>query len=1071
MQKIPTIKGRMKNFLLLSIVFLLTILFMNNVSALTNIDACQALSSAGETYVLNASIDDSASSICFSFTVNNITLDCAGFTINMSNIPSTVFSLGNFNNSIVENCIIYAQNSDDNTLVATGGVNNFTYQNNSAYVVGKSWAGDANDNVVSITGNYFNQSCYHEIINEPSLRITGQYINYDNNIFDGYCNNATYSGTNVFQEINFSTITNSIFNIAGSADEPLTFHGLHGNLIDNITINATNLWYANSGMVGRFCCGTDNIFRNSRMYLNWTFNIYAVNSKGDNITWDNIYMEATGNQLTMGIFDYDNVTIKNSVFKGITQEVYGNNVFSYPSNSTLSNFVLNNVTSDNSISFSNAIAGDSWNLTNSYYGKGVSLVNVSNAFLLKSSYLNRSSGNNFQLDSSSNSNIIYNNTFNVGNVVDSGTGNSYCVNGTGNTYTGGSTYSGSGLGTCPSPYINSCQTLSNANQTYILNASIANRVGTCFTINANGITLDCANFEIDGDGTGTDYGIYIYNSTLGVNDTTIKNCFIKEFYYGIYVRGATSKWNINTSLYNITSYNNVGAAPAGIYGTLVKNTVALNITVYNNTGTTAGYGIRLATANDTYIEDLVSRDNYKDSAILTYGISLLSNTNLTLVNAVSYNNFYGFSSSTTSYMSLQNVDSHDNSLDFYLLTARTEQDCDTITFSNVTSSGIPYFFTNETVNMDNWNNISGIALCDADNSTISNLVLENKSGILTTRSDNLVISNVSIRNNGQFYISASNNSIFDNISVIDTASLQSSLQICYNTSLENSNFEDTVSILQRALFSVSAGRYEIKNSRFYREFSYPLADYSMTFDATDGTAVNISNSYIFGNTTALSIPLRYSTDIWNIYNTTIERASNETKCGSYSYENYGGIYLYCYTCNNLGSVNLYNTTIADYCVNSSVLNVYWNLDVNNPLSANAKIYNLTGEEVASFSDSRDLWLLNYYVTRVNSRTNSTPHNINITKSGYNPNSSVLTMDTNREYIIYMTVSHIPVIDPDSITGRLVITTGLGIMGLFSILTLIYFGYTWKDPEMIVKVMIAITIIILMIVAVWQGLVL
>jgi hypothetical protein len=68
----------------------------------------------------------------------------------------------------------------------------------------------------------------------------------------------------------------------------------------------------------------------------------------------------------------------------------------------------------------------------------------------------------------------------------------------------------------------------------------------------------------------------------------------------------------------------------------------------------------------------------------------------------------------------------------------------------------------------------------------------------------------------------------------------------------------------------------------------------------------------------------------------------------------------------------------------------------------------------------------------------------------------------------------PIIDPSSITGQLVFTLGFGIMGLFAVLTLLGFGYletTGKpDPETIAKIMIGVTIIILMIVAVWTGIV-
>jgi hypothetical protein len=67
-----------------------------------------------------------------------------------------------------------------------------------------------------------------------------------------------------------------------------------------------------------------------------------------------------------------------------------------------------------------------------------------------------------------------------------------------------------------------------------------------------------------------------------------------------------------------------------------------------------------------------------------------------------------------------------------------------------------------------------------------------------------------------------------------------------------------------------------------------------------------------------------------------------------------------------------------------------------------------------------------------------------------------------------------IIDLNSITGQLVLNLGFGIIGLFAVLTLLGFGYletTGKpDPETIAKIMIGVVIIILMIVAVWSGIV-
>lgn len=541
-------------------------------------------------------------------------------------------------------------------------------------------------------------------------------------------------------------------------------------------------------------------------------------------------------------------------------------------------------------------------------------------------------------------------------------------------------------------YINSCQTLSSAGETYVLNQNIADASGTCLTVGANNITLDCANYEIDGDLVGTDYGIYVYQK----NNTAIQNCNIKEFGYGIYIRGTGTNPDINTSLYNITSYNNGGiTSPHGIFVTYARNAVLSNISVYNNSGTSSGYGLRVASSNNTYAENVVSKNNFYNPQTRAYGLYSSGNYNFTLANATSYENSVGLYFSSNGYNTLQNVDAYDNiGVDFYYFGATNEQNCDTITLSNVTSNGVPYFFTNETVNIDNWNNISGIALCDADGSTISNLVWENTSGIFTTKSDNLVVSGVLIRGKGQLWIAYANNSIFDNISMLN-ASGSSYFQQSYNLTVKNSNFEDTSYDSTLSCFVLCSGSYEIKNSRFYgttKVRTYPL---SGTFDTCTNTELNMSNSYIFGDANAMSLQAsRYFS--LNVYNSVIERSSADPA--------YGALQSYCgmSPCYANNTFSLYNTTITDYYINNSRLNVYWNLKVNNPIAADVKVYNLSGDELAAFSDSRDMWLLGYYVTPLNARTDATPHTITAVKEGYkNLTTDEITMDTNREITIGM----------------------------------------------------------------------
>jgi hypothetical protein len=105
-----------------------------------------------------------------------------------------------------------------------------------------------------------------------------------------------------------------------------------------------------------------------------------------------------------------------------------------------------------------------------------------------------------------------------------------------------------------------------------------------------------------------------------------------------------------------------------------------------------------------------------------------------------------------------------------------------------------------------------------------------------------------------------------------------------------------------------------------------------------------------------------------------------------------------------------------------------------------------------------------------------PYNFTITKSNYGSNSSELNVTSNSLTTVYLTLLHIPIIDQlPSITGQLVITLGFGIMGIMAVLSLLGFTYVTStgkpDTNTFIKVFIAIVIIIIMIVGVWQGIVL
>ena len=71
-----------------------------------------------------------------------------------------------------------------------------------------------------------------------------------------------------------------------------------------------------------------------------------------------------------------------------------------------------------------------------------------------------------------------------------------------------------------------------------LTANINNHAGTCIDNPANfsNKTFDCQGHTIDGDDSGSDYGIYLY----GKSGNIIKNCVITDFYDGIFLNSSST---------------------------------------------------------------------------------------------------------------------------------------------------------------------------------------------------------------------------------------------------------------------------------------------------------------------------------------------------------------------------------------------------------------------------------------------------------------------------------------------------------------------------------------------------
>ncbi len=130
----------------------------------------------------------------------------------------------------------------------------------------------------------------------------------------------------------------------------------------------------------------------------------------------------------------------------------------------------------------------------------------------------------------------------------------------------------------------------NSGETVNLTTSIIGQTGTCIDFGGkDNIIFNCIGNTINGDDTGTDYGILFSSAGSGSNSNTVKNCFnISGFYTGVYS---------NVSNYNNLTQNNIYANTA--YGVYLLSSNYM--TLLQNNITTVSTGVDLKDSNNNTI--------------------------------------------------------------------------------------------------------------------------------------------------------------------------------------------------------------------------------------------------------------------------------------------------------------------------------------------------------------------------------------------------------------------------------------------------------------------------------------
>ncbi len=613
--------------------------------------------------------------------------------------------------------------------------------------------------------------------------------------------------------------------------------------------------------------------------------------------------------------------------------------------------------------------------------------------------------------------------------------------------------------------VTSCQTLSTENEIYVMNTSIDAGGGNCFTISAENITLDLSGYAIrfvSGSGyivsvgrssakvingsiekfttgiilsngsniiiedlnmsgciskTSSCRGIDMSQTAYNLTNITISNVNTTNLYYGIYMRQGFN----DTLIDGFSAVNNTyGIFILGSPSVPIRNITISNAVFRDSLSAGVTYGLSLSYARNIIVNNTVAIN----LSVAGFGF-YVSNTNDSVFDNVhTYNSTYGIRISSTNNVNISDSDFVDNNIDFY---SSGGTQCIYPNITNVTLSegfGVLFSANSPVVVENDYDYKKIIYLCNASNSVIRNIVSDGKGSnqfLNIQSSNNVSVENITLNNfdglsSGVIvYGGGGNNSYFKNVSVFNAGNFRrpwNSLEIGITALLGSNNVYDGINLENVSIFDTFGNTSEVWSVAFlvfstlanpnniFRNFKINCGNncQGMEFDGRNNviTMENLYNFDIRGSSGGLvSDTSSNRSIIVNIYNSTISSDRENTGIFIYNYSRTTGNATY----------NLYNTTVDDYNIANTMINrinVFWNLNVNNPLSALVSIKNATDDEISSFSDSRDLWLMEYSATDGNLRTNSTPHTITASKEGYkNLTTDEITMDTNKAITIGM----------------------------------------------------------------------
>ncbi|MFH1095663.1 MAG: right-handed parallel beta-helix repeat-containing protein, partial [Candidatus Micrarchaeota archaeon] len=558
-------------------------LFLSPLAFALDPGACnQNLATANGLYTMTA--DQSATgTTCFNITAQNITLDCAGYTITGNNVSGTSGVRSTQTNTTVKNCII----QDFRFGVYLNGATNGTVQNNTIRVL--KGGGLFADGMVLDSSASLNLITNNSIIaNHISIWAGGGANNnlITNNTIQSY-GGENGDSVSIWLAGSFNdNITNNVLYNNGTSgsyvvevsDNTNQSYFYNNTVIENSTAGTMHGFYFKSGSNHTVDCAGASI---TGLNKTSTYGIYSnrpnTTVKNCNIKWFERGIEISGSGSNANITNNTITTSTSFTTYGIAVET--------PSNAHITS---NTISSVNSIYLSNSVSATVVGNTISTTYRGISTAGASGSALFANNTVS-ATGSAYAITvggggAGSNNINITNNTLTAAsgygiNVV--GTAANTSIDCQGAAITGSNTSDSYGIYSnqlnttvknCVISNFDAGIAAGNSQFSNLINNTVSSPVigtlgyGISFGTNSMAVnntvsaasrgysisvgsnsTVDCGGFTTIGNNASSTYGVYSTQT-----NTTVKNCNISNFSSGIYLAAGANYTNATNNTINLS---------------------------------------------------------------------------------------------------------------------------------------------------------------------------------------------------------------------------------------------------------------------------------------------------------------------------------------------------------------------------------------------------------------------------------------------------------------------------------------------------------------------------------------